>query len=106
MSTSVDNADPTNYFAAVALGGLEGMKVVPNLRSHSPGMRAHIATRLGGVLSFSGRHHHRERDALGDWMLVCHGLSEPLRAPWSRPNSPLTAPAKRVGGAVCHFKSA
>ncbi|GEO86744.1 MULTISPECIES: TetR/AcrR family transcriptional regulator [Alphaproteobacteria] len=39
--------------------------------------------------SDAGRALERWIDALGDWMLVYDGLSEPLRAAWSRSNSPL-----------------
>ena len=45
-----------------------------------------------------GRKLERWIDALGDWMLVYDGLSEPLRAAWSRANSPLTAPCHGVIG--------
>lgn len=35
-------------------------------------------------------------DALGDWMLVYDGLSEPLRAAWLSANSPLTLTCQNV----------
>lgn len=35
-------------------------------------------------------------DALGDWMLVYDGLSEPLRAAWLRRDSPLNASCQNV----------
>lgn len=42
-------------------------------------------------------------DALGDWMLVYDGLSEPLRAAWSRGNSPLNASCETVIGTTETF---
>ncbi|MEC3909138.1 helix-turn-helix domain-containing protein [Sphingobium sp. CR2-8] len=38
----------------------------------------------------------RWMDALGDWMLVYDGLSEPLRQGWSRTNSPLSPTCSNV----------
>ncbi|RWX81871.1 TetR/AcrR family transcriptional regulator [Neorhizobium lilium] len=46
--------------------------------------------------SDAGRALERWIDALGDWMLVYDGLSEPLRAAWSRSNSPLKPTCQNV----------
>jgi AcrR family transcriptional regulator len=51
----------------------------------------------------SGRALDRWIDALGDWMLVYDGLSGPLRAAWSRTNSPLKSACHQVVDATEGF---